>query len=93
MWLGYLSPANEFSIYKVPFEDIHVEDVQVERVGLNAVKFAITSHLWLSLVEIGLSSCLAVELLDIICPCIEQITMVCFLVTCRKSTEDQNVLV
>ena len=83
-----ISPANEFSVYKVPFEDIHVEDVQVERVGFNAVKFAITSHLWLSLVKVGLSSCLAVELLDIIGPCVEQITMVCFLVTCRKPSKD-----
>lgn len=47
-----ISPANEFSVNKVPFEDIHVEDVQVEGVCFNAVKFAITSHLWLSLVEV-----------------------------------------
>ena len=59
------SPAYVLTVDEVPLEYIHVEDVQVKTVGLNAVEFAITSNLGLSLIEVGLGSGLTVELLDL----------------------------
>ena len=75
-----MSPANELSIYEVPFEDVHVEDVQVERVGLHAVELTVGAHLWLTLVEVRLSACLAVQLLDVVRCCVEQIAVIRLLV-------------
>ena len=87
------SPPYEFSIDKVPLEDIHIEDVQVKRVCLDAVEFAIAANLGLSLVEVRLCSCLAVELLYVICARVKQITVICLLITCREPAKYQNVLV
>ena len=38
-------------------------------------------------------ACFAIELLDIVCAGVEQVTMVCLLITGRESTEDQNMFV
>ena len=67
--------------------------MQVKRISLNAVEFAIAADLGLSLVEVTLSTCFAVELLDIVRACIEQVAVICLLVRCSKSTEDQYVLI
>ena len=66
--------------------------MQVQRVRLNAVKFAVDSSLGLPLVEVRLGSRLAVELLDLIRVYIEQIAMICLLVRCCKSTKDDHVV-
>ena len=59
------SPAYVLTVDKVPLEYVHIEDVQVKTVGLDAVEFAVTANLGLSLIEVGLGSGLTVELLDL----------------------------
>ena len=46
------SPADELAINEVPLEDVHVENVQVQGVRLDAVQFAVSSNLGLSLIEV-----------------------------------------
>ena len=67
--------------------------MQVERVGLNAVQLAVSSDLRLALVEVRLSARLAVELLDVIGACVEQVAVVRLLVASCEATEDEDVLV
>lgn len=88
-----VSPANEFTIDKVPLEHIHIENVKVERVGLHAIELAICTDLGLPLIEIRLCACLAIQLFDVICARIEEIAVICLLVTRREATEDQDVFV
>ena len=88
-----VSPAYEFAVNEVPLEDVHVEDVEVERVRLNAVQLAICANLGLTLVEVRLSARLAVQLLDVIRPRVEQIAVVCLLVARSEAAKYQDVLV
>ena len=67
--------------------------MQIERISLNAVQLAISTDLGLSLIEITLSSCLAIELLNVVRTRIKQVAAVRLLITRRESTEYQNVLV
>ena len=82
------SPANEFPIDKVPFEDIHVENVQIKRISLNTVQLSICSNLGLSLIEVGLSPSLAIQLLYVVSRRVEQVAMIRLLVRCRESAEN-----
>ena len=67
--------------------------MQIERISLNAVQLAISTDLGLSLIEVTLCSCLAIELLNVVGTCIKQVAAVRLLITRRESTEYQNVLV
>ena len=89
----FVSPTNELSVDEVPFEDIHVEDVQVERVSLHTVQLTIRTYLGLSLIEVRLCSCLAVELLNIIRSRVEQVAVIRLLVGCGESTKNQYVFI
>ena len=60
------SPSNILAVNEVPFENVHVKDVQVKGVGLNAVELTIGSYLWLALVEVGLGPRFAVQLLNFV---------------------------
>jgi hypothetical protein len=63
----FVSPSYELSVDEIPFESLHVKDVQVKRVSFDAVQFSVCgAYLRLSLVKVGLSACLAVELLYLI---------------------------
>lgn len=66
-----LSPADEFAVDKVPLKDAHVKDMKVEAIGLNAVELSVSTHLGLPLVEVALSPCLAVQLLDFVAAGVE----------------------
>ena len=66
--------------------------MQVERVGLNAVQLAVSSDLRLALVEVRLSARLAVELLDVIGACVEQVAVVRLLVRGSETSEDDHVV-
>jgi len=67
--------------------------VQVQRVRLHAVKLAIRADFRLSLVEIGVSSCLTVELLDVVGGSVEQVAVIGLLIRCRESSKDKDVFV
>ena len=58
IWFG--SPANIFAINEVPFKRFKIENMKVKRISFDAIKFTVTSFLWLSLVKIGLSSCFTI---------------------------------
>jgi len=75
-----LSPADVLSVYEVPSEIGQVEHVQVERVGFNAVKVPVRAQFGLSLVEIALGSCFAIQLFDFVGVDVETVAVVCFLV-------------
>lgn len=67
--------------------------MKVKTIGLHTVKFTVSSYFWLALVEIALSACFAVKLLNFIGRSVEQVTMVGLLVRSSKTSKDQNVLV
>ena len=54
------SPANILSVDEVPLERLQVENVQVQRVGFDAVQLAIHSFLGLPLVKVALGPGFAV---------------------------------
>lgn len=74
------SPPDVLSIDEIPLEHVHVEYVQVQTVGLNAVQFAISTNLWLPLIEVTLSPGLAVELLNFRARRVEEVAVVGLLV-------------
>ena len=87
------SPADELSINEVPLEHVHVEDVEVKWICLDAVELSISTDLRLPLVEVWLRACLAIQLLDVVRASVEQVAVVCFLITRGEAAEDEDVLV
>ena len=68
--------------------------MKIKGIGLNTVELAVScAYLWLSLIEIGLSTCLAIQLFYLIRANIEEITVIRFLVRSCKTAEDEDVLV
>ena len=68
--------------------------MKIKGIGLNTVELAVScAYLWLSLIEIGLGTCLAIQLFYLIRANIEEITVIRFLVRSCKTAEDQDVLV
>jgi hypothetical protein len=84
-----ISPTDKFTINEIPLESLHVEDMQVERVCFNTVKFAICCpNFRLSLIKVWLSSSFTIQLLNLIATYIEKIAMVSFLIWSCKTAKD-----
>ena len=66
--------------------------MQVERVRFHAVQLAVAALLGLPLIEVRLSTRLAIELLNLIRVHIEQIAVVGLLVARRKSAKDNHMV-
>ena len=67
--------------------------MQVERVGLHAVEFAIGAHFGLSLVKVRLGTGLTVQLLNVIGRRVEEIAVIGLLVGGGEASKDQYVFV
>ena len=67
--------------------------MQIKGVGLHTINLIIRAQFGLSLIEVGLSSRLTVQLLDLVALHVEQVAVICFLVGCREPPEYQDVLV
>ena len=87
------SPTNKLAVYEIPLKSLHVKDVQVKRVSLHTVQLAISSNLWLSLIKVTLSPCLAVKLLNLVSTHIKQITVIGLLIRSCEASKDEDVLV
>ena len=66
--------------------------MQIQRVCLNAIEFAVGSSLWLSLVEVRLGTSFAVELLNFVGVNVEQIAVVRLLIRSSEATENYHVV-
>ena len=87
-----MSPTDILSVDEVPFEGFQVENVQVQRIRLHAVQFAVGSFLGLTLVEVALGSRFAIQLLDFVRVYVEQVAVVRLLVGGGEPSEDDHVV-
>ena len=67
--------------------------MKIETVSLDAIEFTVSAYFWLTLVEVALGASFTVQLFDFIRRRVKQVAVVCLLVRCGETPENQDVLV